>query len=245
MIAIIAGLLLLWLGSAMLREFTRANPAMLAKRVKQGGGVAALLAAMLMLFRGQIELAAGLAGVGFWLTSGKTAPSWSGLGRSFRGRTAPRRVTRVRSGLIAMELDHATGAMSGSIVAGAGAGRTLEACSNQDLEDLYRFCLSADPEGARLLEAYLDRRMSGWRSADQNQRDAGAGNGADRRGRRDGGMSEEEAYQLLGLPKGAAREDVARAHRTLMKKVHPDQGGSTDMAARVNEAKDVLMRRHL
>jgi curved DNA-binding protein CbpA len=57
-------------------------------------------------------------------------------------------------------------------------------------------------------------------------------------------MSEDEAYEVLGLPKNATAEDISRAHRGLMKKFHPDQGGTTSLAARVNEAKDILMRRH-
>jgi DnaJ-domain-containing protein 1 len=144
-----------------------------------------------------------------------------------------------------MELVHASGAIRGTILAGKDEGKRLDALTRSAVMELYRHCRSVDPEGARLLEVYLDRRFAGWRQTGDGRGDAGrADAGGVGPGRRGGTISEDEAYEILGLKKGAAREDIARAHRDLMKKLHPDHGGTTDLAARVNEAKDVLMRRH-
>jgi DnaJ domain len=143
--------------------------------------------------------------------------------------------SRVRSAAIEMELDHDSGEMRGRILAGRHQGMTLD---RLDVKTLVAMLNEIDAESRALLMAYLDRRDARWR--EHAQGDAAAGRAAASTGK----MSEQEAYQILGLQPGASADAIAGAHRTLMKKFHPDQGGTTYLAARINEAKEVLLRRH-
>jgi DnaJ-class molecular chaperone len=54
-------------------------------------------------------------------------------------------------------------------------------------------------------------------------------------------MGREEALQVLGLAEGATEEEIRAAHRRMMKNYHPDHGGSDYLAAKINQAKDVLL----
>jgi DnaJ family protein C protein 19 len=61
--------------------------------------------------------------------------------------------------------------------------------------------------------------------------------------RRQGNMTPEEAYQVLGLHPGATEVEIRAAHHRLMRTAHPDSGGSDWLATRVNQARDVLLGR--
>jgi hypothetical protein len=229
---ICAAMLLWW----FLKSFTRANPTKLALLARRGGGAAAFVLALVLLLRGRIDMAMLAAGAGAWLFD------WQGLpipGFRRAGTPRPGSVSRVRSAMIEMELDHDTGDMDGTVLAGAKAGRKLASLSELELKLLYDECVGADPDGLRLLEAYLDRRFAGWRKDADRDRDPGP-----LREPPPGAMTEQEAYQVLGLQPGAGVDEIRQAHRTLMKKLHPDQGGSTYLASRVNQAKDILLSRH-
>ncbi|GIK82244.1 MAG: DnaJ domain-containing protein [Pseudorhodoplanes sp.] len=219
--------LLIW----ALHGFAKADPRKLVPIVRTSGGIGALAGAAFLVVRGQVGLALplGVAGLSLlgWL------PGAASFGRRTQRTTG--QVSRVRTQFVEMELDHDSGAMRGRIVAGRHEGVPLEAL---DIATLAAFAAEIDDESRALLAAYLDRREPGWR--EHAQADAATGRGSARSAK----MTEQEAYEILGLQPGASVQDIGRAHRALMKKLHPDQGGSTYLAARVNEAKDVLLRGH-
>ncbi len=171
-----------------------------------------------------------------------------GVSALFLGRIGPidlggtRRTSgsksKVTSAFLEMELDHDTGELSGRVVGGAYAGRRLDDLDVPDLKKLSRE-LAIDRESLALFEAYLDRRIPGWREDVEGDGAAGP-----RRASNTGSMTDEEAYEILGLAPGASQAEIRRAHRQLMKGVHPDQGGSTFLAAKINEAKDRLLSGH-
>jgi len=141
----------------------------------------------------------------------------------------------VRSAWLEMELDHETGDMDGTVLTGKFDGRKISDLSEPELLDLYEM-LRGDGDSAALLEAYLDRIFTSWREH------AGPDTGSRQsQSSSSGAMDKEEAYQVLGLSPSATTGDIRNAHRRLMKRIHPDSGGSTFLAAKINEAKDVLL----
>ena len=235
---LIAGALAVFVLYMLLQMFRSANPALLARGIKLVGGVLALAVAFFTGVRGQLEVAIplGIFGAGLlgWAPFG--TGGFGNLGGLFGGRKSPGQVSQVRSPLLDMTLDHDSGQMAGKIVAGPYAGQSLDSF---DLAQLSAMMASFDAESLALLEAYLDRRFPAWRQHAQ-----GDAAGRHRRAAPGTKMSDQEAYEILGLQPGAGRDEIGRAPRSLMKKLHPDQGGSTHLAARVNEAKDTLLRTH-
>jgi hypothetical protein len=234
MAPIIFGIVILALLLVVLNGFSKANPRTVATVLKATGGVGALGGAALFAARGRIDAAVFLGMLGLsllgWLP-------WGAAPFGQRTQKSAGQVSRVRSAFVEMELDHDTGAMRGIILAGTHEGKSLDAL---DVETLAALLAEIDEESRALLMAYLDRRSPRWREDTQAGATAGEGGPAWSSGK----MTEEEAYQILGLKPGATADEIGRAHRALMKKLHPDQGGSTYLAARVNEAKDILLRRH-
>jgi hypothetical protein len=230
LLGVVILLLLLWAGIA----FSKSDPKQVARLLRAIGGGAAMLLAAFLLFRSEIAVAIPVGAFGLGLlgwTSFWSAPFWA------RTQRSAGQVSRVRTAFLEVELDHDTGRMGGRVLAGSYQDASLDALDQATVIKLFS---EIDDDSRDLLAAYLDRREPGWR--ENAQHDAGAGAGAKPGGV--GKMTEQEAYQILGIQPGASKEEISRAHRSLMKKLHPDQGGTTYLAARINEAKDVLLRRH-
>ena len=158
----------------------------------------------------------------------------SGFGTA--GQATAGQSSWVDARFLTMILDHDTGAMDGEIQAGQFQGRALSAMTFDDLL-VFRQEIQSDADSTGLLEAYLDRAHVGWRDHAQasDQTDCAAGPGSS------GPMTPDEAYRVLGLPPGASKREIKSAYRQLMAKVHPDKGGSAYLAAKINEAKDLLL----
>jgi hypothetical protein len=153
---------------------------------------------------------------------------------------SPGQASEVETRFFKMTLDHDSGVMTGLVKEGRFHGRALEDLEIEELVDLWAECRAEDAQSAAVLEAYLDRTQGeAWREAAQrNYGGAGAG---PRPPSGQGAMSQEEAYEILGLEPGASPEEIHEAHRRLMQKIHPDHGGSNYLAAKINQAKARLL----
>jgi hypothetical protein len=230
--ALVFGLVILVLALWALNIISKVDPKVGARVMKAAGGLLALGFAVFLGLRGEMGIAIplGIFGLGLlgWMPFGPA-------GFSERVQKSTGSASRVRSAFLEMELNHDSGAMYGRVLAGRHQGAALDGL---DVRTLVGLLNEIDDESRALLMAYLDRRDSRWR--EHAQGDTASGSPASSSGK----MSEQEAYQILGLEPGASADAIGHAHRTLMKKLHPDQGGTTYLAARINEAKETLLRRH-
>ncbi|AZO08010.1 MULTISPECIES: molecular chaperone DnaJ [unclassified Mesorhizobium] len=211
--------------------FVRADAAKMADSLRTLGP------ALLGLI-GAVVLLVGRSGIGgLILTAAALWYAWMRTRRPAARAIASRRST-VRTAALEMELDHRSGKLEGLVLAGRYEGKILGAMGIADLQRLYGE-LAADPESRQLLETYLDGRFPVWRKDAQPDRGEGLSVAPG-----PGAMTKEEAYKILGLEAGAAAADIRKAHRRLMQRLHGDVGGTSVLAARINEAKDVLLSNH-
>lgn len=224
----LVGVVLLALLWTVLRWFAEASP----KQLVQAG---------------QVVLAIAGGAVALWfIATGKAADAivlattmapffvrWKALWTRMKNAAgpAPGGSSGVETSWLRMSLDHASGTMDGTVLRGRYRGRRLGELSLAELRGLVAEC-AGDADSATLIEAYLDRLHPGWRTAAGHEEAAPSASAA---------MSRDEAWRILGLEPGANEAEIRDAHRRLMKKLHPDQGGSSYLAAKINQAKDLLL----
>ncbi|MDP5071583.1 MAG: molecular chaperone DnaJ [Congregibacter sp.] len=147
-----------------------------------------------------------------------------------RGAGSAKQSTESTS-ILRMHLDHETGALSGEVLQGPFKDWLLEEMNREQLDTLQQYCQANDTESAQLLDGYLEQRFK-----DTN------GQGASSEVPQGGDMSRKEALDILGLGENADEDAIVSAHRKLMQKLHPDRGGSDYLAAKINQAKDLLLQ---
>lgn len=169
---------------------------------------------------------------------------WRSLFAALRNRAKAARgpsggqTSSVETTMLRVSLDHDSGEIDGTVTAGRYEGARLADLAVGDLLSLLAEARARDPQSAAILETYLDRvEGPAWRDAA-----ASAGDGTDAGRPPSGGrMSRAEAYAVLGLEPDASETQIREAHRRMMMANHPDRGGSTFIAAKINEAKEVLL----
>ena len=215
-----------------LRWFVTAEPKQILKVLGWSALILVLSTIAFLAFSGRLAWAIALIPILF---------AWAGrirfltrLVKNFSRTANPQKPTgqtsTVETLFLRMVLDHDSGEMSGSVLHGPQAGRDLGDLNEADLAGLYNECRD-DEQSRQILEAYLDRRFGeDWRD--------GHGEGASDSG---GPMSRAEAYDILGLAETAKEPEIQEAYHRLIAKLHPDHGGSTYLAAKLNQARDVLL----
>ena len=163
-----------------------------------------------------------------------------GWAQASKPRTEGQRST-VRTRFVAMELDHDTGDMDGEILEGPHRGSRLSDLDLDSLLDLLHLVYNEDSQSAQVIQSYLDRvHGDEWQ---EHAEEAGSAGGGSNSGAKPGTsqMTRDEAYEVLGLQPGAGEDEIRAAHRRLIREYHPDAGGSDYLAAKINEAKDLLL----
>ncbi|WP_455373224.1 DnaJ domain-containing protein [Limibacillus halophilus] len=225
----------------LLKWFAQAPPGTVVKTIVWTLAIIAGIGVLLLAFLKRYQLAVFF--LPFLLPVLTQLPSLWRRFKAARGGTRGQS-SKVNTRFLRMMLDHDSGTMDGEVVEGRFAGRYLSELSLEELLELWRHCHADDEDSLAVLEAYLDRTQSeDWRARLEEEEAAGSrarqgGGGGSFGG---GAMDREEAFAILGLQEGASKEDIRAAHRRLMRQVHPDHGGSNYLAARINEAKALLL----
>lgn len=240
-----AALLVIGLG---LWAFLRVPPAIQAKVLRRGLYVLVGIGVVALLLRGRPDLAFLFGGLLPLINRFRRLPGFGHVGAGTSGHTTQGTsgggASEVATAWLRMRLDHGSGAVDGEVLQGKQRGRRLSALTLDELLALRREC-AHDAQSVSLIEAFLDRSHGAdWRASEtaSDAGDGGSAGASEPPGAGGGTMTAERAAAILGVPMDATPEQIRQAHHKLMKKLHPDQGGSDYLAGEINAAKDFLLK---
>ena len=213
------------------RWYVAADPGEVRKVLLWSGAILVILIAGFLMFTGRAAIA-GAIGAGLLPIIWQIVRVSRGAGRIGRRRAGQR--STVRTQFLDMALDHDSGALDGMVIAGQFEGRHLSELDLPQLIALWRE-VGPDVQSQQIMEAYLDREHG----ADWRAQDSGGGAGSGRSG--GGPMTVEEAREILGVGPDASPDEIEAAYREAIKRNHPDAGGSSWLAAKINEARSLLL----
>jgi len=219
----------------MLRLYASASPASLTRAVRRAAIVSAALGALLLLLR--VPLGFTFVGIGAFLP---LTLRWRALWPDFGAPpNQPRgKSSQIDTKYLHMALDHDSGALDGLVLAGQHRDRLLSKLTLAQLLEVRAECLVDDPDGVPLIEAYL-HRIHGTTWGEEHSGPQSSDNTSSRHASTV--MTREEAFEVLGLPPTASDAEIRETHHRLIMKLHPDHGGSDYLAAKINQARDVLL----
>jgi len=214
----------------VIKYMAKADPKTIKETTRKAGGAFAIFLSLILTLKGALPIAIpmflfGLGVLGLGHLAGIELP-WA-------SNNTPTGKAHIRTKILFMDLDHDNNKMNGKVISGHFKGQTLDQLNQAQLLELLDECLVAGDQSPHLLQAYLDTIHPQWRQSYNGQK-ANADN-------RTGSMDRAEALAILGLSKGSNEKQIIAAHRRLMKQYHPDHGGSDYLAAKINEAKEVLL----
>ena len=233
---LIVGVILAIAVALLVRGFVGAEPKLVARVLRWTALVLGGALAAFFVFTGR-----GQQALYTLIVLGPMLMRWKALFNRLKGMMGPSpgQSSTVGTAYLDMELDHDSGTLDGRIKSGRFAGRRLGELQVVELVELLQDCAASDPSSVQLIEAFLDRNHPEWHEAAEAEAGRGRGMG--------GGFAEAmtpaEARRILGVDEDADECDIKEAHRRLMLKNHPDQGGSTYLAAKINQAKDALLKK--
>lgn len=220
---------------SFMNSLKKLTPAERRSRLLKGIAVAVIIGIVIGAFTGRVPIAAGLVALG--ATAMKFGLRWGlPLMKIWFAKTGGN--ATFRSQYLVVSINVSGSDIQGKIIRGEFEGKALNELSDEQLKKLHQFFNEHDKKSYYILSAYI--RSRGFTQNQQYQQQNNAPPPSTQ-------TSREEALEILGFNansenKHPSKKEIIQAHRQLMSKLHPDKGGNDYLAAKVNAARETLLK---